>query len=361
MGFGCVSDVFRMRFGCVLDLLVPRHNATRSRPARTAVRAWPCVRRVTVVHAWLKGFEIVFACCDTDRHERGSCFPAFVCCNTALVSSSVALCVLGFGVLSWFLSPDPGPVAVSCQCSGSSFEPRPTISHEHVMSDAITGEAYEKVDRSGGLLNPKSSASFTSPPCSLPCRPRRSAQFRFMSACFACRLPQRNGGAAGARHSAALRRSKRSVWRSRLLGVARAVEQRDKCAGVARGCVGVPRGRAYAVRTGLVSGGWALWEPRRTRAPRSGPRRSPNCNDGRTTARFPCAGSTSEQAAHICESRSGNRKQRQSDARPIQSFRARRPSQPAQRTDGTNRGDRVCPVRLPLGLEQPAFWQLDST
>ena len=50
-------------------------------------------------------FGIVFTCCDTDHHERGSCFAAFVLTNTAPVSSSIALCLLGFGVLSWFSNP----------------------------------------------------------------------------------------------------------------------------------------------------------------------------------------------------------------------------------------------------------------
>ena len=71
----------------------------------------------------LKCFEIVFTFYDTDPHDRGSCFPTVACCNTAPVGSPDALCVVGLGVLSWLSSPDPGPMAVSCQCPDSSCEP----------------------------------------------------------------------------------------------------------------------------------------------------------------------------------------------------------------------------------------------
>ena len=43
--------------------------------------------------------------------------------NMASVSSSIALCLLGIVVLSWFSSSAPRPVTVHCQCSDSSLEP----------------------------------------------------------------------------------------------------------------------------------------------------------------------------------------------------------------------------------------------
>ena len=58
-------------------------------------------------------------CCDTDHHKKRFVF----CTNTAPVSSSIALCLVGFGVLSWFSNPVPRPVTVHCQCSDSTLEP----------------------------------------------------------------------------------------------------------------------------------------------------------------------------------------------------------------------------------------------
>ena len=48
----------------------------------------------------LKYFEIVITCCDTDHHERGSCFAAFVF-TTRLLSAHLFLCVCW--VLLWSL------------------------------------------------------------------------------------------------------------------------------------------------------------------------------------------------------------------------------------------------------------------
>ena len=62
---------------------------------------WSSCHGCARIAAWLKYFEIVFTCCDTDHHERGSCFPAFVF-TTRLLSAHPLRCVC------WVLVCSPG-------------------------------------------------------------------------------------------------------------------------------------------------------------------------------------------------------------------------------------------------------------
>ena len=107
------------------ELLVPRHIATCSGPVRTAERALPCDGRISVVHASLHGSSILRSCslAVTLIIAKEVRVARLCLYSTAPASSYVALCLLGVGVLSWFSSPTPRPVAVHCQCADSSPEP----------------------------------------------------------------------------------------------------------------------------------------------------------------------------------------------------------------------------------------------
>ena len=83
-------------------------------------------------------------------------------------------------------------------------------------------------------------------------------------------------------------------------------------------------------------------------------------NIGGTSTQFPYAESTSKGVTHSCETRTGGRQPRQIETASFQPFRSRRPSQPVQYFDGTDRSNGVL-FRPPPGLEQPALRDLDCS
>ena len=91
-----------------------RCNMLRSSTRSSACLAlcFSCQDRARIA-AWLKYFEIVFTCGDTDHHERVRVLPPLFLQH----GSSIALFRLGIGVLFWFSISVPRPVAVHCLCS----------------------------------------------------------------------------------------------------------------------------------------------------------------------------------------------------------------------------------------------------
>ena len=75
------------------------------------------------IAAWLKCFEIVLTCVTPIVTKEVRVFPPLPVATRLQSAHPLRSACWVSGVLSWLSSPDPGLVAVSCQCSDSSYEP----------------------------------------------------------------------------------------------------------------------------------------------------------------------------------------------------------------------------------------------
>ena len=261
----------------------------------------PCGCRVRVVHASLHGsrIEIAFTCCDTDLHESGSCFAAFVLqhgsCQPIHCTVSVVLDVV-------FCFPNPFSRPVAGHCSGSAVEPAlvsqpwdrdvPTSVVE--WSDLLSMSLLS-------FLNEGSEAASLNLPCDSIARCVRHIQsgqdltrtplyeaLKELSSSFLAHVPSH------VRHA----------WRA----IRRALEHCVECAGIGHECYGVQRRRANAARTSFAlasSGGQMIRRTRLPRALQSGPEKSIYSFLGKSSTQFPYASSPIKGVTHSWSSVAG--------------------------------------------------------
>ena len=242
-------------------------------------------------------FAIVFTRCDTDLHERGSCFAAFVF-TTWLLSAHPLRCV--YWVLPpffWFSNPVLRPLTV--QCSDSSLEP--LLVDQPRNHDVPTPGVEWTIWLGMSVLSFRSGYSGAAALmllCGFSAWCVRHFQFgqdltrtllyealRARSSGFFVQVPSQ------ARHDRC------NYWRI----IHRAVEQRDENACIGRECCRVQLRRPHAVRAGFAlasNRGQTIRQSRRPRVPQSGPGRSAYCIIGGTSTQFPYVESTSKGITH---------------------------------------------------------------